>query len=149
MKPNSYYTQKEDIVNSVIQKINEEEYKSGLANSVHSSVDKNFEITHREYVARLLESGNDTYGKVKAYIIRNTMLSCGLYFGSVNDTKDATCVSRSTVMRVLNSMQEDDLIRLFKDGVWAVHPKLLRKGNGGKYIGQLRVYNSLDKKTKK
>ena len=150
MKPNNYYNKKDDIVNSVIQKIDEAEQKENIGSKEQSNaVDKNFEITHREYVARLLESGNSTDGKVKAYIIRNTMLNCGLYFNSINDTCEATSVSRSTVKRAFNSLQEDDLIRLYQDSVWAVHPKLLRKGGGGKYIGLLRVYYSLPKREKK
>lgn len=151
MKSNNNYMQKEAIVNAVIQKINEEEIAedvSVILKKNGNAVDNDFEITHREFVARLLECGNDLSGKVKAYIIRNTMLSCGLYFGSINDTSDGTGVSRSTVKRTMISMQEDDLLRLYQDGVWAVHPKLLRKGGGGKYMGLLRVYYSLPKRPK-
>ena len=151
MKSNNNYTQRKAIVNAVIQKIEEEDIVNDVSfvlKEKGNAVDNDFEITHREFIARLLESGNDVYGKVKAYIIRNTMLSCGLYFGSVNDTKEEIGVSRSTVIRVFNSMQEDDLLRLYQDGVWAVHPKLLRKGGGGKYMGLLRVYYSLPKRPK-
>ena len=151
MESNNNYKQRAEIVNAVVKKIEEADIVNDVSvilKEKGNAVDKDFEITHREFIARLLESGNDVYGKVKAYIIRNTVLSCGLYFGSINDTCDGTGASRSTVKRTLTSMQEDDLIRLYQDGVWAVHPKLLRKGGGGKYMGLLRVYYSLPKRPK-
>ena len=147
MKSNNNYTRIDDIVKSVIEKINEaEEGVSIQIKQRETSVDKNFEITHREYVARVCEAGGDPYGKVKAHIVRNTRLDCGLYFGSFSQTCEATGVSISTVKRVISAMQESDLIRNFMSGVWAVHPKFLRRGKSGKFLGLMRFYYSLPKK---
>lgn len=138
-----------EIVNSIIEKTEEEEQRLLESNkSKNAYVDKNFEITHREVIARFCESGKDPIGIVKGHIIRNTKLTVGLYFGSISETSEKTGVSRRTVVKVFNILQYDDLIRLYKDGVWAVHPNFLRRGNSGRYIGLLRFYNSLPKKEK-
>lgn len=138
-----------EIVNSIIEKIEEEEKRLlGNDKDKKAYVDKNFEITHREVTARFCESGGDPVGIVKGYIIRNTKLTVGLYFGSISETSEKTGVSRRTVVKVFNLLQYDDLIRLYRDGVWAVHPNFLRRGNSGRYIGLLRFYNSLPKKVR-
>ena len=147
MRPNNNIKQINAIVNSVIEQIDKEESKISLeVRQKQEGVDKNFEITHKEMNARYVESGKDFGGKVKAYVIRNVRLDCGLYFGSISETSERTGVSRRTVIDTFNELQYDDLIRLYKNGVWALHPKVLRRGNSGKYLGQLRFYYSLPKK---
>ena len=140
-------TQIKDIVNSVLEKIEAEDQKVSIeVRQKEGCVDKNFEITHRDMYANFVIAGNEPIDKVKCHIIKNTKLNCGLFFGSINNTSEATGVCRRTVVKVFNILQYDDFLRLYMDGVWAVHPKLLRRGNGGKYLGQLRFYYSLPKK---
>ena len=153
MKAKININQITDIVNAVKEIINTEEEKVGddtylEVNQKNKSVDNNFEITHRELIAIAFESSNNTDGKIKAYIIRNARLDCSLYFGSINDTCEATGVCRRTVIKVFNGLQEDDILRKYRDGVWAVNPKFLRRGSSGKYIGLVRFYNSLNKREK-
>lgn len=150
MKSIKDYNKIADIVNYALQRVDEEEQKVTLEfRQTQNTVDKNFEITHREMMCKYMESGDDPIGRIKAHIIRNTRLDCSLYFGSINETSQATGVSRSTVKRVFLSLQYDDSIRLLKNGVWAVNPRVMRKGTGSKYMGLLRLYNSLPKKEKK
>ena len=144
MKTNIHYSDFDEIVKRVLAEIEKEERELNETGS--TPVDNSFEITHREFMAKSYESGNDVYGKVKAHILRKTRLDCLLYHGSIKSTSEATGVSKSTVQRVFDSYQEDDLMRKYCYGVWALHPKYLRKGSGGKYMALLRIYYSLPRK---
>lgn len=137
-----------EIVNDVIKIINTETESISLDFNQIKGIDNDFEITHKEMIARFCESGDEPTGKVKAYIVRNTRMDCGLYLGSIKETSERSGVGKSTVYKVFLALQYDDIIRLYKYGIWAVHPKFLRKGNSGKYLGQLRFYNSLPKKNR-
>lgn len=138
-----------EIVNSVIEQIDREEENSYLEiRERQKNVDNNFEITHKEMIARAYEAVGEPIGKVEAFIVRNVKMDCGLLFCSINEVSEATKVGRTTVKKVFNALQYADIIRFYKYGVWAVHPKFLRRGSGGKFIGQMRFYNTLQKKEK-
>ena len=97
-------------------------------------------------VARAFEAVGDPIGKVEAYIVRNARMDCGLLFCSISEVSEETHASKSTVQKVFLSWQYADLLRLYKYGIWAVHPRFLRRGGSERFIVQLRFYNSLPKK---
>ena len=127
-------------VNSLIAE-GETEYSSGEKKAV---VDRNFEITHREIMIRYIraKASND----VKAHLLATVRLDCGLYIGTLEETSKATGITKRTVGSSFRVLQDGDFIRFYRNGIWAVNPKLLRKGTGGKYIGQIRFYYSIPQK---
>lgn len=141
MRTKDNYTQKDVIVNAVQEYLAQEEKKVK-----HQVVDTNFEITHKKDLIELFEFCGSSNALVLAHIYNNVMMSCMLYFGSIDTTSKATGVSRSSVKRAFNELQDRDKIRMYLRGVWAVNPKTLRKCTGGKYIALLRFYYSLPRK---
>ena len=147
MEAISNYTQIDDIVNSIIEQIHDAE--SNLEISVEAKkkrCDSNFEITHRDTLALAILVGDSPVNIAEAYIIKNVRSDCGMFIGSIDDISKGANVSRSTVKRTIADMQKKDLIRYYADKVWAINPRLLRKGSDGKFAALSRMYYSLEKR---
>lgn len=96
-----------------------------------------------EIVASAFEAGNSVNGIIKAYIIRNTNKDFGMYFGSLNKISKETNTSKSSVKKVINSLRNNGLIKMYRDGVWMIHPIILFNCNCKKYKEFLSDYNSI------
>lgn len=115
-----------------------------------TTIDSNFEITHRNMLVKAIECGGDPFHMVEAYIIRNTRLDSNLYKGTYEETaKKLNGISKSTVQRAMIKMQEDDLMRMYSRGTWMINPLLIRRGTSEKYMALWRIYCDLPQRNKK
>lgn len=132
------YNDIHEIVNSFVKQAEKDIQKNSAV------VDRNFEITHRKMMSNYVRVKANN--EVKAYILDNVRLDDGILFGTMAEIAKDIHISIKTVSDSFKVLQENDFIQYYRDGVWPVNPKLLRKGTGGKYLGQLRFYESLPKR---
>ena len=140
MEPNENYNEIYDVVKQAIYELDAEK---NIQFGKELPVDRSFEITHKAEMAKMHEATNTPAGKVQAYIIRQTKLDRCLFEHSISETSQEIGVCKTTVSQVFRNNQKSDLMRYYKDGVWAVNPRLLRRGTGGKFIMLLKFYYSL------
>ena len=136
----------DDIVKEIVARIDAEE--KNVSFSVDAQLkraDNNFEITHRDDLAELVEASGSPFCIVEAYLIRKAKMDYNICFCTLDKISKDTGVSRRTVSRVMIALQNKNIIRKVADGVWALRPRIMRKGGDAKFIALSRYYDSLKK----
>ena len=76
------------------------------------------------------------------YIAENTNSATNLFIGTYDKIGKETGVSRQTISRIMKKLQENHFIHKIQQGVWAVNPNILMKGNDTKRQILLSYYEN-------
>lgn len=76
------------------------------------------------------------------YIVENTNPSNNLFIGTYAKIAKDVGVSSATISKILKKLQDNNFIKKVQNGVWAVNPNILMKGNDCKRQILLSYYNS-------
>lgn len=76
------------------------------------------------------------------YIVENTNPSTNLFIGTYTKiAKDIGC-SSATIAKIMKKLKENNFIKRVQNGVWAVNPNILMKGNENKRQMLLTYYEA-------
>lgn len=76
------------------------------------------------------------------FIVENTQPSTNLFIGTYDAIGKATGVSRQTIAKIMKKLQSNNFVRKQQNGVYAVNPNILMKGNDKKRQILLSYYDS-------
>ena len=76
------------------------------------------------------------------YIAENTQQSDNLFIGTYDKIGKDTGVCRQTIAKIMKKLQDSNFIKRVQNGVWAVNPNILMKGNDTKRQILLNYYQS-------
>jgi len=76
------------------------------------------------------------------YIVENTHPSTNTFIGTYAKIAKDVGVSKPTISTILKKLQENNFIKRVQNGVWAVNPNILMKGNDTKRQILLSYYNN-------
>ncbi len=79
---------------------------------------------------------------VFVYIAEHTSPADNLFIGTYDKIGKDTGVSRQTIAKIMRKLQDQHFIRKVQNGVWAVNPNVLMKGNDTKRQILLSYYNN-------
>lgn len=76
------------------------------------------------------------------YIAENTNSATNLFIGTYDKIGKETGVSRQTISRIMKKLQDNNFVHKVQQGVWAVNPNILMKGNDTKRQILLSYYEN-------
>lgn len=76
------------------------------------------------------------------YIVENTQQANNTFIGTYTKIAKDVGVSRPTIAAIMKKLQENNFIKKVQNGVWAVNPNILMKGNDTKRQILLSYYES-------
>lgn len=79
------------------------------------------------------------------YIAENTNSSTNVFIGTYKEISEATGTCRQTVATIMKKLQAANFVKKKMNGVWAVNPNILMKGNENKRQILLSYYRDDDK----
>ena len=76
------------------------------------------------------------------YIIENTNQANNVFIGTYKKIAEDVGVSQPTIAKIVKKLQDNNFIKRIQNGVWAVNPNILMKGNDMKRQMLLSYYES-------
>lgn len=77
---------------------------------------------------------------VFVYIVSNTNPANNIFMGTYDEIMAGAKVSRGTVCKIMKKLQDNDFIRLVRNGRWAVNPDIMLKGDERKHGIMVEYY---------
>lgn len=77
------------------------------------------------------------------YLLLNMSPSEFTYVGTYAEISKATGASKITVLKTIELLQQNDLIRQIKRSYWMVNPRIVINGNSAKEYALIQRYNKL------